>query len=76
MSLLLLAGCTACLHAETKKYADSDFVMDTTIMTTLYTSGEDVSPELVERIRGEEENILSWTIEGSELYEVSTNAHY
>ncbi|MBQ8304997.1 MAG: FAD:protein FMN transferase [Blautia sp.] len=71
MCLLLLAGYTACIYAETEKYADTDFVMDTTVMTTLYTSGDDVGPELVERIRAEEENILSWTIEGSELYEVN-----
>lgn len=68
VALAVSAGTAALVAAdETTKYTNTDFVMDTVVDETLYTTGEDICSQVVEKIREIEENILSWTMDTTEV---------
>lgn len=48
--------------------------MDTVVSETLYTSGEDITDKLVSTLKDIETNWLSWTDEGSQIYQLNQNA--
>lgn len=57
--------------AAAKQYTGTDFAMDTVVSETLYTSGEDLNPEIGDMLRETEEKYLSWTEKGSEVYKIN-----
>ncbi|MDO5390930.1 MAG: FAD:protein FMN transferase [Eubacteriales bacterium] len=52
---------------EIQMYSDTDFAMDTVVMETLYTTGEDKNPLVGETLREVEQTLLSWTNENSQI---------
>lgn len=55
-------------------YTKTDFAMDTVISETLYTTGEDITGELVQTLKDIEDNLISWTKENSQIYQLNKNA--
>ncbi len=77
LSMLLCTGMCACSgkgQAEVKEYTNTDFVMDTVVSETLYTAGNDVNSGIGEILEEVENQYLSWTEEGSEVYQIDQNA--
>lgn len=75
--MLLCTGMCACSgkgQAEVKEYTNTDFVMDTVVSETLYTAGNDVNSGIGEILEEVENQYLSWTEEGSEVYQIDQNA--
>lgn len=52
---------------EIQMYSDTDFAMDTVVMETLYTTGEDQNTLVGETLREVEQTLLSWTNENSQI---------
>ena len=48
--------------------------MDTVVSETLYTTGEDITTDVVSALKDVEENLISWTKEGSQIYQINQNA--
>ena len=48
--------------------------MDTVVSETLYTTGEDITADVIEALKNVEENWISWTEEGSQIYQINQNA--
>ena len=59
LGALLFAGIP--VQAAQETYTNTDFAMDTVVSETLYTSGEDITPEIGSLLREIEETYLSWT---------------
>lgn len=74
MTSLVCTSCPAWGNSETATYTKTDFAMDTVISETLYTSGEDITDKLVSTLKDIETNWLSWTDEGSQIYQLNQNA--
>lgn len=53
--------------SEVTQYSNTDFAMDTVVSETLYTTGDDITASIGEKLREVEENILSWTDEDSQI---------
>lgn len=65
---------TAVMAAETSAYKRTDFAMDTVISETVYSDGEDITNSIGELLRDIETNLLSWTNEESEIYQVNAGS--
>lgn len=52
---------------EIQMYSDTDFAMDTVVMETLYTTGENKNTSVGETLREVEQTFLSWTNENSQI---------
>ena len=74
MTSLVCTSCPAWGNSETATYTKTDFAMDTVVSETLYTSGEDITDKLVSTLKDIETNWLSWTDEGSQIYQLNQNA--
>lgn len=48
--------------------------MDTVVSETLYTTGEDITADVITALKDVETNLISWTEEGSQIYEINQNA--
>lgn len=59
---------------DTFVYTKTDFAMDTVVSQTLYTVGEDITEEVVLTLKEVEEELLSWTQESSQIYQLNQNA--
>lgn len=59
---------------EFSVYTKTDFAMDTVLSETLYTTGEDITEEIVLSLREVEQELLSWTQESSQIYQLNQNA--
>lgn len=59
---------------EAKVYTKTDFAMDTVISETLYTTGDDITDELTQTLKNVEEEMLSWTVETSQIYQINQSA--
>lgn len=59
---------------EAKVYTKTDFAMDTVISETIYTTGDDITDELTQTLKNVEEDMLSWTVETSQIYQVNQSA--
>ena len=55
------------VETDIQTYSDTDFAMDTVVMETIYTTGENQNSLVGERLREIEENLLSWTNEDSQV---------
>ena len=69
LGALLLAGIP--VQAAQETYTNTDFAMDTVVSETLYTSGEDITPEIGSLLREIEETYLSWTDGDSEVAKIN-----
>ena len=69
LGALLLAGIP--VQAAQETYTNTDFAMDTVVSETLYTSGEDITPEIGSLLREIEETYLSWTDGDSEVAKIT-----
>lgn len=47
--------------SEINTYTKTDFAMDTVVSETLYTTGEDITADVIEALKNVEENWISWT---------------
>lgn len=56
---------------EPSVFTRTDFVMDTPVMETLYTTGEDITEEMVQVIHDTDAGWLSWSDGSSELYRIN-----
>ena len=74
MTSLVYTSCPAWGNSETATYTKTDFAMDPVVSETLYTSGEDITDKLVSTLKDIETNWLSWTDEGSQIYQLNQNA--
>lgn len=63
--------CSAAAQGEVKEYTNTDFAMDTVVSETLYTTGEDINQDISEILTEVERQYLSWTEEGSEVYQIN-----
>ena len=59
---------------EVNTYSKTDFAMDTVVSETLYTTGEDITADVITALKDVENNWISWTEEGSQIYEINQNA--
>lgn len=59
---------------EPNIYTKTDFAMDTIISETLYTTGDDITDELTQILKKVEEDMLSWTVETSQIYQINQAA--
>lgn len=66
-----ICSCTSCTEEGAEKYSDTDFAMDTVVSETLYTSGDNINPEIGCLLRNLEEQYLSWNCEDSEIYRIN-----
>ena len=48
--------------------------MDTVVSETLYTTGEDITADVIAALKDVEENWISWTKESSQIYQINQNA--
>ncbi len=71
---LLCTPQTVWSAAEINTYSGTDFAMDTVVSETLYTTGEDITTDVVSALKDVEENLISWTKEGSQIYQINQNA--
>lgn len=55
-------------------YTRTDFVMDTVLSETIYTTGEDITEEIALELGEVEQELLSWTKESSQIYQLNQNA--
>ena len=62
--------------SEINTYTKTDFAMDTVVSETLYTTGEDITADVIEALKNVEENWISWTEEGSQIYQINQNVQY
>ena len=60
--------------SEINTYTKTDFAMDTVVSETLYTTGEDITADVIEALKNVEENWISWTEESSQIYQINQNA--
>lgn len=58
---------------EVNTYSKTDFAMDTVVSETLYTTGEDITADVITALKDVEKNWISWTEEGSQIYEINQN---
>ena len=61
-------------NSEINTYTKTDFAMDTVVSETLYTTGEDITADVIEALKDVEENWISWTEESSQIYQINQNA--
>lgn len=59
---------------EVNTYSKTNFAMDTVVSETLYTTGEDITADVITALKDVEKNWISWTEEGSQIYEINQNA--
>lgn len=59
---------------EIQKYTNTDFAMDTVVSETMYTTGEDLTLLVGDRLREIETGLLSWTEEGSQIAQLNAAA--
>lgn len=71
---LLCASRTAWGNSEINTYTKTDFAMDTVVSETLYTTGEDITVDVISALKDVEENWISWTKENSQIYQINQNA--
>lgn len=67
--ILSLAGCS-----RTVKYTATGIAMGTMVNQSIYTTGEDVTPEITSLLTELEQETLSWRIEESELAKINAAA--
>lgn len=58
---LLCTSRTAWGNSEINTYTKTDFAMDTVVSETLYTTGEDITADVISALKDVEENWISWT---------------
>ena len=61
-------------NSEINTYTKTDFAMDTVVSETLYTTGEDITADVISALKDVEENWISWTKESSQIYQINQNA--
>lgn len=71
---LLCASRTVWGNSEINTYTKTDFAMDTVVSETLYTTGEDITADVISALKDVEENWISWTKESSQIYQINQNA--
>ena len=71
---LLCTSRTAWGNSEINTYTKTDFAMDTVVSETLYTTGEDITADIISALKDVEENWISWTKESSQIYQINQNA--
>ena len=60
--------------SEVSTYTKTDFAMDTVVSETLYTTGEDITADVIRALKDIEDNLISWTKESSQIYQINQNA--
>lgn len=65
--VFLVSACMAASSEEIVSYTGTGFAMDTVVSSTLYTTGEDLTEDLIELLGEAEREWLSWTEEESEI---------
>lgn len=77
-SAVLASTCTAVWgsteDSEVSTYSKTDFAMDTVVSETLYTTGEDITADVIQALKDIEDNLISWTKESSQIYQINQNA--
>ena len=68
---LLCTSRTAWGNSEINTYTKTDFAMDTVVSETLYTTGEDITADVISALKDVEENWISWTKESSQIYQIN-----
>ena len=48
--------------------------MDTVVSETLYTTGQDITTDVIDALKDVEQNWISWTQESSQIYQINQNA--
>ena len=71
---LLCTSRTVWGNSEINTYTKTDFAMDTVVSETLYTTGEDITADIISALKDVEENWISWTKESSQIYQINQNA--
>lgn len=62
---------TAVQAAEPAVYTKTDFAMDTVVMETVYSTGEDITDSVIGILKNLEINLISWTNENSQIYRLN-----
>ncbi|RHK00629.1 FAD:protein FMN transferase [Ruminococcus sp. AF37-6AT] len=60
--------------SEVSTYSKTDFAMDTVVSETLYTTGRDITADVIDALKDVEQNWISWTQESSQIYQINQNA--
>ena len=60
--------------SEVSTYSKTDFAMDTVVSETLYTTGQDITADVIDALKDVEKNWISWTQESSQIYQINRNA--
>lgn len=71
ISLGLSAYPAAVQAAEPVVYTKTDFAMDTVVMETVYSTGEDITDSVVGILKDLETDMISWTNENSQIYRLN-----
>ena len=72
LGAVMLLSCTGC--SRQIKYTATGIAMGTMVNQSIYTSGEDVTPEITSLLTALEAESLSWRIEDSELAKINEAA--
>jgi len=59
---------------EITKYEDTGFVMGTVLITAIYSSGDNITPEITDLLSETENEYISWRIEDAEIAAINQNA--
>ena len=73
-AVLFPSMCMASSDKEIQTYTDTNFAMDTVVLETLYTTGDDINSKLTAVLTDVETNLLSWTNEKSQIYKVNADS--
>ncbi len=73
-STFLFPGSCMAGTEEVQTYNATDFAMDTVVTETLYTTGDDITPDLTEILKEKETDLLSWTNKASQIYKANENS--
>lgn len=57
-----------------KEYRSTDFAMGTVVSEVIYSSGNDLTSPVIERLRSVEEKWISWRVEDSEIANINQSA--
>lgn len=70
-SAVLLMGCGQIVKEGAEPYSKSDVAMGTVVSETIYSSGEDSTDEVMDRLREVESQYLSWRVEDSDIARIN-----
>lgn len=71
---LAATGCSSSSKGDSGGYEYTGFVMGTVLNETIYTSGDDITKDVEDKLSKLETNLISWRKKGSEIAKINASA--